>query len=342
MKPTTIKDIAKKLGISHTTVSRAINDHPSTSRKTKNRVRKAAEAMSYSPNMAARGLAMGKSESIAFMSTRFAAPFISNVLDSFEQRAFYTKRYVHGIMPYSTRNEESVKEALLKQILRGRNADALVMLTIKPNERILAEYNRVKIPVILIENSMKGAHSIMVDNVSGAGKAAEYFIKTGRKNIGMIVGEIVQPPSHDLNMSAVERKKGFKSALLDHGFELPNRNIEETHAYIYEEGKRSLDNFIKKGDRLDAIFCAAGDIVAMGVLERAKELGIKIPEDIAVIGYDDILAATHLDPPLTTVRQPLEGIGIMAFDLAIEAIEGKLKEDKHIKIDPELIIRKSA
>lgn len=342
MKLTTIKDIAKKLGLNYSTVSRALNNEPNVNRRTAAKIKKMAAELNYVPNLAARGLARGKAEAIAFISTRYAAPFVSNVLDSFEQRAFFTNRYVHSVVPYSTRNEEVTKEILMQKILRGKMADAVVMLTIRPRTQTLEEYIKAGIPVVLIENKMPGAHSITIDNKSGAMKATEHLISSGRKNIGLIMGEAIQPPSRDINITAVERRAGYVSALANHGVEAQESNIEIIHAYQYEEGEKALNNFLKNEKKPDAIFCAAGDIVAMGVLERANELGIKIPDDIAVIGYDDVLAARHLNPPLTTVRQPLEEIGIMAFDMAVEAIDGKLKNEKHVVIAPELIIRKSA
>jgi DNA-binding LacI/PurR family transcriptional regulator len=342
MKQLTIKDIAKKAGVTKATVSMVINNYPRIPQATKDRIWKIMRELDFHPNESARVLAKGKTEAIAFIATRFAAPFISNVLDAFEQRAFYANRYVHGIVPYSTRNEEDVKELFLKKILKGNKADAVVVLTIKPSDEMVAAYKKAGKPLVLIENRIKDAHSIIIDNVAGAEKAAAYFVKTGRKNIGLIVGETVQPPSKDNNMPAVDRRAGFKAGLEKAGMDLPDKNIEIIHAYNYEEGKRSLDNFIKRGVKLDAIFCASGDIVAMGLLERANELGIRIPDDLAIIGFDDVLAARHLNPPLTTVRQPLDEVGVMAFDIAVDAIDGKLKKFKHVTIVPELIIRKSA
>jgi len=342
MKQLTISDIAKIAGVTKATVSMVINNYPRIPQTTKDRIWKIMKDMDFQPNESARVLSFGKTEAIAFIATRFAAPFISNVLDALEQRAFYANRYVHGLVPYSTRNEQSVKELLLKKILAGRKADAVIVLTIKPSEEMAAAYKKAGVPLVLIENRMKNAHSITIDNFSGAEKAAGHFIKTGRKNIGLIVGETRQPPSKDNNMPAVDRRAGFISGLLKAGIELPEKNIEIIHAYNYEEGKKSLDNFLAKRAGLDAIFCAAGDIVAMGLLERANELGIKIPDDLAIIGFDDVIAARHLNPPLTTVRQPLDEIGVMAFDIAMDAIDGKLKKPKHVVIDPELIIRKSA
>jgi LacI family transcriptional regulator len=342
MKQLTIKDIAERAGVTKATVSMVINDYKRIPQATKDRIRKIMEELDFHPNESARVLAKGRTEAIAFIATRYAAPFISNVLDSLEQRAFYANRYVQGVVPYSTRNEQEVKELFLKKILTGKKADAVIMLTVKPSEETAAHYKKAGIPLVLIENRMKDAHSIIIDNFYGAEKAAAHFIKTGRKNAGLIVGEAIQPPSRDINMPAIDRRAGFISGLKKHGLELPEKNIEVIHAYNYEDGKRSLDNFLKKGAGLDAVFCAAGDMVAMGLLERANELGIRIPDDLAVIGFDDVLAARHLNPPLTTVRQPLDEIGIMAFDMAIDAIDGKLKTFKHIKIEPDLIIRKSA
>jgi DNA-binding LacI/PurR family transcriptional regulator len=342
MKRLTINDIAKKAGVTKGTVSMVINNNARISRATREKIFKIMSDLDYHPNESAQTLARGKTEAIAFIATRFAAPFISNVLDALEQRAFYANKYVHGIVPYSTRNEETVKEEHLKRILRGKLASAVIMLTLKPTEKMAHEYEKAKIPLVLVENRMENAHSITIDNYDGAAKAAEHFMNRGKKNIGLIVGETVQPPSINNNQPAVDRRNGFIDTLEKLGYRMPEKNIEIIHAYHYEDGKRSLDNFIKKGVKLDAVFCAAGDIVAMGLLERANELGIKIPEDLSVIGFDDTIVARHLNPPLTTIRQPLDEVGILAFDLAVEAIDGKIKKFKHIVIEPKLIIRKSA
>jgi LacI family transcriptional regulator len=103
-----------------------------------------------------------------------------------------------------------------------------------------------------------------------------------------------------------------------------------------------FDRFVKKGARLDAIFCASGDMTAAGVMESAKKYGMRIPDDLSVIGFDDSMTSAFLNPPLTTVRQPIEKLGAEVFNTAVAAIEGKLKSFKHIIIEPELIIRKSA
>jgi len=339
MKKITIKDIAKKAGVSKATVSMVLNNYDRIADETREKVLRIVKEMNYYPHESARLLAKKKSEAIAFVSARFAAPFISNILDAIEQRAFTVNKYIHGIIPFSTRNEKEVKEELLRRILYSRKADAVIVLTLKPSEEIIKEYNQRKLPIILIENNMNGAHSIKVNNYQGAYKATEHLITKARRNICLISG-ITQPTENfDINPTAIERKKGFEDAMRNLNINYSDKNIEYIENYTFDEGKIALDNFLKKNPEVDAIFCAAGDLVAMGVIKRAQEIGIKIPDDLAIIGYDDIMASKLLNPPLSSVRQPIEEIGKLAFDIAVDSMEGKIKEEKHITIEPELIIR---
>ncbi|MBP7792573.1 MAG: LacI family DNA-binding transcriptional regulator [Candidatus Goldbacteria bacterium] len=342
MKKITIKEIAKKAGVSKATVSMVLNNYDRIADATREKVLRVVKDMHYYPHESARMLAKKKSDSIAFVSARFAAPFISNILDAIEQRAFTVNKYVHGIIPFSTRNEKEAKDELLRRILYSRKADSVIVLTLKPEDEIIKEYNDRKLPLILIENEMPGVHSIRVDNYKGAYQATEHLIKKGRKNICLISGVTNPPENLDINPAAIERKKGFEDTMHNYNVNYNENNIEYIEQYTFDEGKTALDNLLKKNSDVDAIFCAAGDIVAMGVIKRAHEIGIKIPDDLAIIGYDDIIVAKLLNPPLTSVRQPIEDIGKLAFDIAIDAMEGKLKEEKHVVIEPELIIRATA
>jgi DNA-binding LacI/PurR family transcriptional regulator len=341
MKKVTIADIARIAGVTKGTVSMVINNYSRIPGSTKDRIIKIMKENDYYPFESAQNLGKGKNDVIAFMAVRFSAPFIAEILEAFERKAIMSEKYVNGIMPYSTRNDPKIRQELFRSILYGRKASCLVTLAINPDPKMVAEYKKHSLPLILIENSMKGAHSVNVDNFRGAFMAAEHLIKTGRKNIGLMSGGIDINTPWGLNPAAVERKAGFEAALKKHGRVLKAGYIEMVHRYTCAEGKELLDNFIKKRIKLDAVFCSAGDAMAMGVMERARELGMKIPGDLAVIGFDDMIFSAHLSPPLTTVRQPIEKLGFEAFDLAVAAIEGRLKKEKHIILEPELIIRKS-
>lgn len=342
MKKVTIADIARIAGVTKGTVSMVLNNYTSIPGPTKDRIIKIMKDNDYYPFESAQSLGKGKNDVIAFMAVRFSAPFIAEILEAFERKAIMAGKYVNGIMPYSTRNDPKVRQELFRSILYGRKASCLVALAINPDQKMVAEYKKHSLPLILIENSMKGAHSVNVDNFRGAYMAAERLIKTGRKNIGLISGGVDIRTPWGLNPAAVERKAGFEAALKKHGRALKAGYVEMVHNYTCEEGKELFDNFMKKGIKIDAVFCSAGDAMAMGVMERARELGLKIPGDLAVIGFDDMIYSAHLNPPLTTVRQPMEKIGFAAFDLAVAAMEGRLKKEKHVILEPELIIRKSA
>ena len=341
MKKVTISDIAKRAGVTKGTVSMVLNNYKDIPQSTRDAIFKIIKELDYYPFESARNLSKGTTDIIAFMTARFAAPFVSDILSAFERRAIQADKYINDITLYSTHNDRKTKEMLFKSILYGRKASALVALSINPDPKIILEYKRSGIPVVLIENTVKGAHSVNVDNFKGAYMAAEHLIATGRKNIGFISGWINKIDPESIHSSAVDRKSGFETALRKHGYAIKAANTQMSSQYTSEEGRNFLDNFIKKRIKLDAVFCAAGDVVAMGLMERARELGIKIPSDLAVIGFDDMMYARHLNPPLTTVCQPFDRIGAAAFDTAVDAIEGKLKKDSHIVIDPQLIIRKT-
>ncbi|MGH7739464.1 MAG: LacI family DNA-binding transcriptional regulator [bacterium] len=342
MKNVTIQDIAERAGVTKATVSMVINQDHRITEKTREKVLKIIKEMHYYPNQSARKLARGKSDVIAFVSARFAAPFIATVMDAFEQRAYQMGRYVHGIHPYSTQHNTEVKEELLQQILYGRIADAVVVVTIRPSEKIVREYAERKIPLVLLENSLPGSHSIRVDNERGGFLATEYLIRKGHKRIGLLNGITQPPPGEDLVPSAVERLGGYRRALETHGIPFDETRMQGYGNYLFEEGRQGLTALLEKDPRLDAVFCAAGDIMAMGVLAEAQARGIRVPEDIALVGYDDMTASCLLKPALTTVRQPIVQMGARAFETAIEAIDGHLTEDRNLVIQPELIVRESA
>ncbi len=341
-KNITIKDIAIKAKLAKGTVSMALNNDPRISEDTRKKVNKIAFDMNYYPNESAKNLASGKTGSIAFIAPRFTAAFISSILAPVEFKAFKTGKYIHGINPYSTGNIVSIKDELLRKMLYGRKADAVVLMTLRPGPEVVGEYNKRGLPLILVENDMKGCNCITIDNINGAYKATMHLIKKYGKNVGIIVGESDPPLGQDYHYISQDRLKGYKIALSENMIEFDKNKVQFVRHYSYEEGRDCLNNFLKKKVKMESVFCAAGDVLAMGVMDQAKRESIKIPEQLAVIGYDDIQAAKLLNPALTTVRQPFEDIGNMIYDTAIRLIEGKTTEEKHIVLEPELIKRETA
>jgi len=341
MKRVTMQDIAQKAGVTKATVSMVINNDKRITNATRQKVLEIIRELNYYPNESARKLAKGRADAIAFMVPRFGPFFISVIFDAFENLAFQKEKFTQGILPYPTRNQTSILEELLKKILYGRKADAVVVLTQKPSETMVREYVDNRVPMVLIENEMKGVHSVKVDNVAGAYEATLSLIQKGRKNIGLIAGEIETNPAWGLNQPAVERIEGFKKALKEKGMRFDEGKSASVVTYDYEEGKACARQLLEKNPKLDSIFCAAGDIVAMGAMEFLKTKGYRVPQDVAVVGYDDMVASRMLSPALTTVRQPFSEIASLAFGMALDSIEGNLREEKHILLKPELILRES-
>jgi LacI family transcriptional regulator len=342
MKKLIIRDIAELAGVSRSTVSKVINNYSDIPEETKEKIQKIIMDNNYCPSRSARELRSGKNANIAFMSGRIASHFTVEILSAIERRTFLTGKYVHGIIPYSTNYEKAIMDEIFSKILYGREASAIIALAMNPDPGILLKYKKAGIPLILIENFMKNAHSVNTDNHKAGFMAAEYLIKKGKKNIGLICGGLKTGSKAGFSYAAVERKAGFDKALKQNGMKTGGEYLEIVSDYTIAEGVEVFDRFMKKGTKPDAVFCASGDMTAVGVMESAKKRGIRIPEDLAVIGFDDSMYSPYFNPPLTTVRQPIDRLCAVVFDIAAGAIEGKLKPFKHITIEPELIIRRSA
>jgi LacI family transcriptional regulator len=337
-----IKDIAKLAGVSKSTVSKAINNYSDIPEKTRKIIQKIIKKHNYYPLEAAQKLGRGKNDTIAFISSRISAYFTSEVLRAIEDRARIKDKYTNGIIPYSTFYDRKISAKLFKEILYGRKASVVVALAMNPAPNILLEYRKAGIPVILIENRLENAHSVNTDNYEGGFKVAEYLIKKGRKRIGLICGWPIKMSKYGFSYATAERRAGFDKALKQYGIKSSAKYLGLTTHYSIQEGMNLFDRFVEKGIKLDSVFCASGDMTALGVMESAKKHGMRIPDDLAVIGFDDYFYSAYLNPPLTTMRQPINKIGAEVFDMAVDAMEGKLNLFKHIEIESELIIRQSA
>jgi DNA-binding LacI/PurR family transcriptional regulator len=336
----TLKDVAKLAGVSYNTVSFVVNGINKVAPETKERVLKAINELNYRPNKTARALVSGKADSIAFISTRFTSVFGMNILREIEDGVHLAGLSFHyDLIPYSTRGEAAFKEHIIDSIIFNRKADAIIMLGIRPSPESMERLNKSKIPVVLIDETMPGAHSVKSDNIKGAYAATEFLINKGRKNIAYIGAA---KTGSETGLSVAEREEGFRKALKDKGIIINDAFCFTVDNNYINEGHAITENLLKSNKTIDAIFCGAGDSTAIGAIKAIKEAGLRVPEDIAVIGYDDIPVASAVTPSLTTIKQPVEKMGNEAFAITLEAMKGKLNEKKKLVFEPELIIRESA
>jgi LacI family transcriptional regulator len=336
----TIKDVAKIAGVSYNTVSFVVNGVDKVAPATKERVLKAIEKLNYKPNKTARALVGGKADSIAFISTRFTSVFGMNILREIEDGvhlAGLSSNY--DLIPFSTRGEAGFKEQIIESIIHNRKADAIIMLGIKPGQENMAKLKKEGIPVVIIDGTLAGAHSVKCDNEKGAYLAAEYLVKAGRKNIAYLG---MTKTAGETWPSIIEREQGYKKALAEKGIAVNDRLMATVNNNYINEGRAIMQTLLKGNKEIDAVFCGAGDNTAIGAINAIKQAGLRVPQDIAVVGYDDIPVASAFTPSLTTVRQPVEKMGNEAFIIALEAMQGRLKNPTNLVFEPELIVRESA
>jgi DNA-binding LacI/PurR family transcriptional regulator len=327
----TIKDVAKKVGVTATTVSMVIRDDPRISSKTKEKVLKAVKEMNYYPNQIGRSLVKGKTNVIAVASSMFYGPFKIDIFNGIDTGVVETE---YTTLHFSARAEQEAE--LLKEIVYGRRADGVIAINMRTEKETLQAYRDTGLPIVFVEETFDGFAGVKGDSFKGAYKATERLVKTGKKNIGLI-------SSVYTHLSCVtDREKGFMKALADNNIKYDEKKTLRSATYNFQEGQDLMDKIINDKIQADAVFCSAGDLVAMGMIKRAKEKGVKIPDDIAIIGYDGLDTGSLVTPSLTTLKQPVVSMGRAAFDMLKKLMEEKDVKKEIKEFEPELIIRESA
>jgi|GEM_PF-924018 LacI family transcriptional regulator len=337
MKQTTIKDIARRLGINHATVSRAINNDPHISKATKARVLETAAEMHYSPNTAARSLVGAKRTStIAVVTPAYFSVYSADVMAGIEPEIMKTN---YELDYYTTRRFTIFGTAgrdviVFEKILGERRADALISISgnVVGNPGILERYKKAGIHVIFVEGKGEWGHRVHYDNAQAAVMAVNHLVERGRKRIGMLIGNTGNVESYR------ERLEGFKKAMHTHGLKADGSNV---FSYL-ELGpglhKSALNFFLEK--KIDAVYVGAGEFNALRLYEEAGKMGIKFPDDIALVSQDDMRISSAAG--FTSVRQPVIEMGMKAVEIAVRAIETKdMKTMYDETFYPELIVRRS-
>ena len=331
----TIKDVARLAGVSHTTVSLALRGSARITDETKSKVLKAAKQLNYHPNHLARSLVTKKTNVIGVVANFFSSNFEMEVLKGIEQSIRSMESdYMINLFATLEKNDQ-----VLEDICLGRHADGVILLSISPSPEVIRLYNENNCPMIVIDEQAEGAIEITMDNYHGAYMATEHLINSGRRNLAIVLGDSNRD---ELGLSQNERKQGFLQAIKDHGLTFNQKNTFFIEDYYFEEGQVVFKRMQRYGSDIDGIFCAAGDIVASGIMLEAKNEHLDIPKDLSIIGYDDVPSSSLIDPPLTSVRQPLFQIGKNGYARMVRFLEGK-EEYKPNKLvyEPQLIVRSS-
>lgn len=327
----TMKDIARLAGVSTSTVSHVINKSRFVSEDIAERVNKAAQDLNYAPSALARSLKMNRTRTIGMLVTTSTNPFFGEVVKGVE-RSCYHKGY--NLILCNTEGDNERMKASINTLLQKRVDGLLLMCSTLEGERIEVFDRYPDIPVVVMDwGPMLFASDKIQDNsLSGGYIATNYLIECGHKEIGCITGPLIR---HQAQM----RYEGYKRAVLEARLEINPQWIVESD-FECEGGYEAFNRMLEKGPLPSSIF-VSNDMMAMGVLNAAHEKGIRIPEDVSIMGYDDIHIARFMSPALTTVHQPKYRLGKVAVETLLKKLEKETLEPQVVQLDPTLVVRKS-
>lgn len=331
--PVTIKDIARELGVAHSTVSRAIHDDPRISRETKQRVLEAVTRLGYRPNAAARGLVSRRIHAVGLVIPGVADMFYGRIVDGVD-RAAYEAGF--GLSLYLTHGERRRELDALAQVSE-RRVDGLIVMMRRSPKKVLLELAQQDIPLVLIEPQSLGLgiDSVRVDNRDGGYQAVRHLLNLGHRRIAFIAGPEGQRESR-------ERWQGYRQALAEAGLSYDPELIQPGD-YTEAGGTAAVQRWLQlpPARRPTAIF-ASNDRTAIGAVGALQAAGVCVPQEVSVIGYDDITAAAYARPALTTIRQPIEEMGATAARLLIDRLIQRRKSGcQEVLLKTELVVRQS-
>jgi LacI family transcriptional regulator len=324
----TIRDVARAAGVSVATVSRVFNASGPVKEETQRRIREVALALRYSPNGAARSLTTNRTSTLGVLLPDLYGEFFSEVIRGVDQTA---QEHGYHILVSGSHNVPSEIAAALTA-MRGR-VDGVVIMSPAIDASTLAENLPATLPVVLLNCAVQGTEfdALGIDNFGGAHSMVRHLVASGRRRIAMIRGDAG-------NADADARAEGYRAALREAGIE-HRPEWEIAGDFLEQSGFTAAEQLLGMSPRPDAIF-AANDSMAIGAMSALQAAGCRVPDDMAVAGFDDIPIARYMTPPLTTVRIDIAGLGARAVRALVHAVGSKNAHDRRQEILPaELVVR---
>ncbi len=327
----TIKQIAEIAGVAPTTVSLVLRDSRKVGTETKRRVLRIIEEMDYYPNHSGKLLKQGRTDAVAFLSAFFQNLYKMDLVTGVERAILGT--------PYQLREfhaDQAGLEAKAKEILYGKMSDAVIALGYVARAEFLEKLKAARKPLVLVEDVVPGYAGVTFDNRGAARTAVRHLADAGRRKIALALG-VTAFKGHRF---ADDRLAGYREALKELG--LGYSLVIDLPEYTLESGKSIYARIAEGGERPDAVFCASGDVTAAGFMKEAIKRGMRVPDDVAVMGFDDSIIAQTTTLGLTSIRQPAYEIGQAALRLALSMVDGDEEAyGKIVEFPPELIVRES-
>jgi LacI family transcriptional regulator len=327
----TIRDIASEAGVSIATVSRVLNGRPDVSPETREAVMTVVRERGFSTNRSARALSGGRTGLVGMATPFLNAPYFAAILEGADE-ALYERDT--RIVMCSTHHRHDREVTLLDRLMHGTTDGAILLLPEETNEELEA-LQRKRYPFVVVDPRVPpapGIPSVSAAHSAGALAATRHLLELGHRRIAAITG----PPGI---VATEDRLSGYRAGLVAAGV-APDSSLEVVSDFQLDGGARAAKQLIDLRDPPTAIF-AFNDNLAIGVLRAARERGLRVPDDLSVVGFDDVDNAAMVTPALTTVHQPLEEMGRMAVSLLMRLIEQQPLEAVHIELATRLVIRES-
>ncbi|HSB66784.1 MAG TPA: LacI family DNA-binding transcriptional regulator [Anaerolineales bacterium] len=300
--PTSIKDIAKLAGVSHTTVSRALHDSPLISAQTKKRIQAISTQIGYHPSVAARSLKTNRSQVLGVIVSNIADPFFSEILQGIDDVA-QSNGYSLFI---AAAQHDSIKEHAILQTMREHRVDGVILCSPQLTSEQAKQLQSFEIPIVAINNQGLNdfQYSISHDDVDGSRQACQHLIDLGHVRIAYL-GDATS------GRTTRDRLIGFQQMMAEHGLSIPPEYIHEATGNSAADGLVGVEHFLSLATRPSAIICY-NDMLAMGVLKGVYQADLTVPDDISVTGFDNIIYSDFTQPTLTTIDQPKRFLGAEA------------------------------
>ncbi|WP_029041598.1 LacI family DNA-binding transcriptional regulator [Cucumibacter marinus] len=326
-----IRDIAERAGVSTATVSRALSDSSLVAKATRDMIKKTAEALDYRPNVTARNLRIQRSMSVLLVVRDMSNPFYLEVFKGVEATA---RAAGYSVLMGNTENDAE-RERDYFNMLQDGHADGMILMTGKlPADNEPWEAGSPHPPIVVALEMIEGAGlpHVQIDNVSASRRATEHLIELGHTRIAHIAGPIPEQMS-------VRRRKGYREAMKAAGLAIP-KGFEVKGDFSLASGRAACKTLFSGAETPTAIFCA-NDEMAFGAINELRQMGRSVPEDVSVVGFDDIMFAEAFYPPLTTVSQPRAEIGARAMAELLTVMNGEAMPPRTIEVPATLTIRGS-
>jgi len=325
----TIRDVARKAGVSVATVSRVLNNSGPVAEETRLRIAEVARELSYTPNSTARSLSMQRTSAIGVLLPEIYGEFFSEVIRGVDQAA--RRKGYHVLVSSSHSSQEEIEAAL--RAMRGR-VDGLILLAADVEITRLLVNLPSDIPLVLLNADPHDSpyDTLIIDNYGGARAVVEHLLGLGHRRIGLIRGA-------ERNHDARERTRGYVDAMREAGMVIDPSHIV-TGDFTESGGHRAARELLAVSERPTAVF-ASNDSMAIGALSAAEDAGLEVPEDLAVVGFDDVPIAQYVSPPLTTVRVAIAELGSRAVSRLLTSLQVEQTAVVREVLRTEVVVRRS-